>query len=44
MGHLPLLTFDQAARRALDEEARKRRIAPHAHALWLAGVPTPRPT
>jgi uncharacterized protein YbjT (DUF2867 family) len=42
MGHLPLLTFDQAARRALEEEARKRHIPPSARALeatvtWLAG-------
>jgi uncharacterized protein YbjT (DUF2867 family) len=47
MGHLPLLTFDQAASQALLEEARHRHIAPPARALeaavtWLAGVPDPR--
>ncbi len=46
IGHLPLLTFDQAAREALDDETRTRHIPPSARALEatvtrLAGGPVP---
>jgi uncharacterized protein YbjT (DUF2867 family) len=45
IGHPPLLTFEESARRALDEEAHRRRMAGPARALeavvdWLAGSPT----
>jgi uncharacterized protein YbjT (DUF2867 family) len=35
-GHPPLLTFEEATRRALEEEARKRRMGPGARTLEAA--------